>query len=48
MSEKVDHAEDDRLAWELGQHRGVELGLGRLDRDLLDRRFGELRQEGVT
>ena len=45
---QVEHAEDDRLVGQVGQHAEVEAGLRRLDRDLVARAVGELGQERVA
>ena len=48
VGRQVEHAEDDRLAGQLLEHRAVEIRLRRLDRDLLNVAAGELGQEGIA
>src|SRR3954452_21157944 len=45
---EVEHAEDDRLARQVLEHREVELRLGRLDCDLIGGAVVELREERVS
>ena len=45
---QVDHAQDDRLVRQVGQHAEVEPGLRGLDRDLVDGAAGQLGQEQVA
>jgi hypothetical protein len=45
---QVDHAHHDRLSGEVFQYRCVEIGLCRLDRDLVAAAIGEFRQKGVA
>ena len=45
---EIDHAKQDFLGRQFDQHAELELGLRRLDRDLLRRGIGELGQAGLT
>ena len=45
---QIEHAQHDLLARQLRQHRAIELRLGGLDRDLVDRRRLELGQERIA